>query len=389
MIVLTRGRFGPPLSRVMTQVRRLGLVGREDIAKTTGLSASTVARAIATLVDAQLLRERPELVAEGSIGRPSIPVEIDPEHYVTIGCHIGRRTTTVSLSDLRGTVVARVGLPTPGGAPADLARVAAQQATTLLSQHPTKAAIAAGLVAPWGDIDHPREETGRALADVLGLQVETGEHIAAIAAAEYSARPQDLPGSTVYVYSRDTVGFAMANERPVGTEISRVGRLSHFPTGGSELCRCGRTGCLEAAVSDESVARRAHAARVVRAPSIDLVRRAASRGSETAHRLLCQRAQALGRIAAIVRDMVHPDRVILCGQGFTGYRPALSVALASFAATTTLPPTDVSFTRFGAGVQEVAAGTVALRRVYDDPLDVVEVDGPPGTGSRTHRRALG
>ncbi len=279
MIVLGRGRFGPPISRVLTQVRRGDPVVREDIAKNTGLSASSVARAVATLVEVGLLRERPDLVSEGAIGRPSLPVELDPDHYVMLGCHIGRRTTTVSLNDLRGTLVARTGVTTPVDDVPGLAQLAAQAATALLAKVPTRAVLVAGLVAPWGDIDYRMGETARALSEVLDLPVESGDHIAAIAAAEYSARPQALPGSTVYVYSRDTVGFAMANERPHGTEISRVGRLSHFPTGGRIRCRCGRIGCLEAVVSDESVAQQAHRAGIVTAPEITLVHRAAGRAT--------------------------------------------------------------------------------------------------------------
>ena len=79
----------------------------------------------------------------------------------------------------------------------------------------------------------------------------------------------------------------------------------------------------------------------------------------------------LGETAAVVRDMVAPDRVVLVGQAFTGYPPALDEVAAAFRDATTLPPIELSFTRFGAGVQAVAAGTVALGPVYEDPLSSV------------------
>jgi predicted NBD/HSP70 family sugar kinase len=370
-IVLARGRFGSPASRVLSQVRWGGVVGREDLAKKTGLSASTVARTITTLVDAGLIRERPDLVPEGAVGRPSIPVEIDPDHYVVIGCHIGRRTTTISLTDLQGKTVSRIGVATPSNDPSGLVRRAARAATDQLARVSNRVALAAGLVAPWGDIAYDMDETGAALEALLGLPVETGDHIAAIAAAELAARPEALPGTTAYVYARDTLGFAIANDRPLGIEISRVGRLSHFPTSSKRACQCGRTGCLQAVVSDESVAQRAHDAGIVRSREIDLVIRAALRGNPAANDLLIERAAELGRIAAIVRDMVHPDRVVLCGQGFTAYHPGLQSTLDAFTASSTLSAVEVSFTRFGAGVQAVAAGNLALRHAYDDPTHVV------------------
>jgi len=66
--------------------------------------------------------------------------------------------------------------------------------------------------------------------------------------------------------------------------------------------------------------------------------------------------------------MVSPDRVVLVGQAFTGYPPALDEVVAAFEETTALPPVELSFTRFGTGVQAAAAGTVALGPIYESPL---------------------
>lgn len=211
--------------------------------------------------------------------------------------------------------------------------------------------IGAGLVAPWGDIEYDEQALGAALERRLGFPVESWELVPAIAAAEYLARSEDLPGSTMYLYSRNTVAFVMANQRPAGTEIARVGRLSHFPIGGVDVCRCGQTGCLENAVSDEAVAAKAASAGVIGTPDIELVHRAAARGDQVAHRLLCARAAALGRVAAVVRDITNPDRVVLCGQGLTGYGPALEVTRAHFAAhTATAREIGISFTRFAGDI---------------------------------------
>jgi len=85
----------------------------------------------------------------------------------------------------------------------------------------------------------------------------------------------------------------------------------------------------------------------------------------------------LGATTAVLRDMVAPDRVVLVGQAFTGYPPALDEVVAGFDAATVLSPLSLSFTRFGTGVQAVAAGTVALGPVYEDPLrSVGRTTGP-------------
>ena len=43
----------------------------------------------------------------------------------------------------------------------------------------------------------------------------------------------------------------------------------------------------------------------------------------------------------------------------------------AFHSTTALGDVPLSFTRFGAGIQAIAACTIALGPVYDDPLAIV------------------
>lgn len=386
MLVLALGPFGPAHSRVLTHVRRSGALTREELARRTGLSLSTVARTVSGLTDHGLLRERPDLVPEGTVGRPSAPVSLDDDRFVTLGVHVGRRVATVSLGDLRGHVLARSSIDLRGLDADALARHAASGLTRLLGGHASRTAISAGLVAPWGDIPFDRDELISALETTVGLDVESWEVVPAIAAAEYIARPDDLPGSTLYVYARDTIGFVMANERPWGMEIARAGRLSHFPTGGHSRCHCGRVGCLEAVASEYAVVHAAEAAGITGPPTTTIqdVLAAAKAGSNVAHAVLCDRAAGLGRATAAVRDMLNPDRILLCGQGFTAYPPALDVTRSSFAEhTATATPIDLAFTRVSGEIQAVAAGTVALRRVYDDPMGTLAeiglvVDDGPG-----------
>lgn len=376
MIVLALGRFGSPHSRVLTQVRRSGTATREELVRRTGLSASTVARSQAWLLGTGLLVESRIPTADRTPGRPSIPVAVDTGHFVTLGCHVGRRVMTLGVGDLRGRVLRRTTVSTPADTEA-VAPTAEQvlrgMLTALLREDPDRTVIGAGLVGPWGDVAHDPDAIASSLERSLDLPVATGEMIPALASAEYLARDEDLPGSTLYVYSRDTVGFVMANQRPAGMEIARVGRLGHFPAGGLGYCRCGRTGCLETVVSNEALLHAARAAGVTTDPDVRGVLRAAGLGHEGAHRLLCARAEALGRVTAIVSDMVHPDRIVLCGQGFTDYPPGLDVVRRSFAAhAASDPDLDLSFTRISTDVQAVAAASVALRPLYDDPVAALE-----------------
>ncbi len=391
MIVLARGRFGPPAARVLEQLRGGALVTREDLGTATGLSSSSIGRTLATLCEEGLVRERPDLAQTGLVGRPRVPVELDRTRFVTVGCHVGRRTTTVCLADLHGRVVTRSLVATPADLSATVVvRLMAARARAMLLRSPDRRPLAAGLVAPWGDLPLAAQETADALGAALGLPVVTGDHIAAIAAAEYTARPAQLDGVTAYVYARDTMGWALAHEDAGRVTVSRVGRLTHFPTGSAVPCDCGRAGCLQVTASDEALAGRARSAGVVPVADIGRVRESAERGGAAAHRLLAERARLLGRTAALVTDMVHPDRTILVGQAFTGYPPVLDTVVAAFEETSTRGPSDLSFTRFGAGVQAVAAGGIALGAVLDDPLTLVQPGrgrpGQPASGANSSVR---
>nr|WP_232523564.1 ROK family protein [Nocardioides sp. MAH-18] len=328
-----------------------------------------------------MVRERRDLAPAGAVGRPGAPVEIDPTSYVVVAVHQGVLETTVALCDLAGRVLVSESRPHRQGAPVDL-DLLGRLAARLLGESPGRVPLGAGLVAPWRDLGIDQHETGAALQDVLGLDVVTADHIAAVAAAEFIHRRHGTGGVTTYLYARNSAGFVMAVDRGSHTEVSRVASLTHFPAGTDVPCHCGHAGCLSASAGDQVLAQEAYAAGLVQRPEIEDLYQAAGAGSVQAVALLRRRARLLGRIAATVRDMVNPDRLILVGQAFTGYPPLLDEVVASFAETTRLPDLTPSFTRFGAGIQAVAAGTIALGPVYDDPLAAVAHLAPKGERCR-------
>ena len=93
--------------------RMRGPIARDTIAQITGLSIATVNRQVTALLDASLLRERADLAASGAIGRPRVPVELNHEPFLTLGLHIGARTTSIVAADLFGRTLDVVETPTP------------------------------------------------------------------------------------------------------------------------------------------------------------------------------------------------------------------------------------------------------------------------------------
>ncbi|MDT5194421.1 MAG: hypothetical protein QOH20_1175, partial [Mycobacterium sp.] len=100
---------------VFGAARLRGPIARDVIAQVTGLSIATVNRQVTALLDAGVLRERADLAVSGAIGRPRVPVEVNHEPFLTLGIHIGARTTSIVATDLFGRTLDVVETPTPRG----------------------------------------------------------------------------------------------------------------------------------------------------------------------------------------------------------------------------------------------------------------------------------
>ncbi|MCW2663976.1 MAG: transcriptional regulator [Mycobacterium sp.] len=382
---------------VFRAVRLRGPVGRDVIAGITSLSIATVNRQVIALLDAGLLRERADLAVSGAIGRPRVPVEINHEPFVTLGIHIGARTTSIVATDLFGRTLDTVETPTPlsaaGPALASLAESACRYLRRWHRRRPLWVGVAIGGTVDnaTGHVDHPRlgwrqAPVGPVLADALGLPVSVASHVDAMAGAELLLGLRRFAPSSptsLYVYARETVGYALVIGGRVHCPASGPGTIAALPAY-SELL--GGTGQLESTVSDEGVLSAARRLKIlpVLAPATriagsatamtDLLR-VARAGNPQARELLAERARVLGEAVALVRDMLNPDELVVGGQAFTEYPEAMEHVEAAFAASSVLPPRDIRVTAFGNRVQEAGAGTVSLGGLYADPLGAMRRAG--------------
>ncbi|MGN2634760.1 ROK family protein [Nocardia takedensis] len=367
-----------------------GPVSRDNAARTTGLSIATVNRQVSALLTAGLLRERPDLTASGAVGRPRVPFEIDHEAYLTLGIHIGAAVTKIVAADLRGRILGGLAIATPQTGQDFATNTVARSAKAFLQRwhrrKPLWAGVAiGGRVDPnTGVVEHPKLQwsnasVGAVLGEVLELPVSVAPHVEAMAASELllptpEPREGHERGSSLYFYVRETAGIAVTLDGRVHTPSNGPGSIAHLPTGSDVECTCGRRGCLEVTVGDRALHARAVGRGIIPAyngtagSTIADLYRAAEGGSESARELLAERATMLGHTVAMVRDMLNPDRVILGGQAFTAYRPALAHVADAFRQGSTLPPTDIRISGFGGKVQEFAAVVTSLSAIYADPL---------------------
>jgi predicted NBD/HSP70 family sugar kinase len=378
-------------SSVLRAVRLRGPVGRDVIAQITSLSIATVNRQVIALLDAGVLRERADLAVSGAIGRPRVPVEVNHEPFLTLGIHIGARTTSIVATDLFGRTLDAVETPTPRTAQGPALAALADGAKRYLRRWHRRRALWVGVAiggtvdAASGHVDHARlgwrdAPVGPVIAEALELPVSVASHVDAMAAAELllgMRRFGPNSSTSLYVYARETVGYALMIDGRVHSPASGPGTITNLPAQ-SELL--GGTGLLESTVSDEAVVAAARRLRILPAHtggSVTDVLKAARSGNQQALDLLDERARVLGESVALLRDLLNPDDLVVGGQAFTEYPEGMKRVEEAYKARLVLPPRDIRMTAFGNRVQESGAGIVSLAGIYADPLGAMRRAAPP------------
>ena len=381
-------------SSVFRAVRLRGPIGRDVIAQVASLSIATVNRQVIALLGAGLLRERADLAVSGAIGRPRVPVEVNHEPFLTVGIHIGARTTSIVATDLLGRTLDAVETPTPrsGQGPAleSLAGGARRYLGRWHRRRPLWVGVAIGGIVDGasGHVDHARlgwrdAPVGPVFAEALSLPVSVASHVDAMAAAELLLGMRRLTSkstTSLYVYARETVGYALMIGGRVHSPASGPGTIANLPAQ-SELL--GGSGLLESTVSDEAVLTAARRLRILPARTggadvaVTELLRAARSGNQQAKDILTERARVLGESVALLRDLLNPDDLVVGGQAFTEYPEAMEHVEAAYKARSVLPPRDIRMTAFGNRVQEAGAGVVSLAGLYADPLGAMRRAQPP------------
>ena len=100
---------------ILTMLQRNGPTAGRDLARQSGLSPQTVSVILRKLeTDGLVLRGAPQ---RGKVGKPSVPVTLNPDGLFSIGLKIGRRSADLVLMDFAGQVRSKYRLqyayPTP------------------------------------------------------------------------------------------------------------------------------------------------------------------------------------------------------------------------------------------------------------------------------------
>src|SRR3954454_1552687 len=260
-------------ARVVRELTTLGTTSRAEIARRTGLSASTVSGIVATLQSEGLITEDAGLGGPGPRGgRPASGIALHRKAGVAVGVDFGKRHLAVAVCDLRHDVLAETWEEIDEDYPADLGLTRARELIRSLRAGAGVASDAAlgvgiGLPGPVHAISGTLGSStilpgwsGVRLGDVerhfeLPVHIDNDANLGTRAEAIWGAGR----GCDSFVYLKIATGIGsglMTNGQVLSGTGGAGGEIGHLG-GGEEgdVCRCGSRGCLETVASAPAVVR--------------------------------------------------------------------------------------------------------------------------------------
>jgi len=321
---------------VLNLVREQGPISRADLARVSGLSASTVTEITAVLLRDGFLLE--DALATGAarkpadratLGRPATNLRVNPSAGHVVGLKLAAESLTAAVTNLAaeplGVAHATHSRDADGASVAALFETVVAQALAA-ARVGRSSLFGIGIGVP-GVVDpatgvvgaSPLDAwTGADLAAMLGrrfqLPVYLDNDVNTLTVAEqlYGAG-RGFPHFVVVTVGRGIGMGAVANgvvHRGAHGGAGEIGHVASVPDG--PACWCGRRGCLEAVAAEPAIVRDILAATGRLLSPEDLADGAADPRIAA---VLESAGRHLGRAIAIVATLLDPARVIVAGEG--------------------------------------------------------------------------
>jgi predicted NBD/HSP70 family sugar kinase len=301
----------------------LGPISRAEIARLTGLTRTTVSDVIATLLDDGVVREIGRGPSSG--GKAPILLEVDDDARLVVGLDLGEEHFAGSLVNLRGEIRRTVELAVDGR-DGDAALGLVFDLLDQLLEGSTAPLLGIGIGTPglvdsrtgtirravnldWRDLP-----LGEIVAERYDVPVNVANDSQAAALAEYTYAGGDRVPNLIAIRVGRGVGAGLILRGALfqgdGSGAGEIGHVVVDDDG--DLCRCGRSGCLETVAGMRAV--EARAARATGRPTdIAAIRRAVDAGEPWAISIADAAGAALGTSIAGLIGALDVRRIVLLG----------------------------------------------------------------------------
>ncbi|HEV7812653.1 MAG TPA: ROK family transcriptional regulator [Leifsonia sp.] len=300
---------------------------RAEIARSTGLSPSTVAQRIDALIDAGYVREAGQGVSQG--GRRPRALEIDPTTGVVCAVDLGSHHATLGLVDLSGRLIAvRTENMDIGDGPQRILTWIAAVADEMVTEHATPGQRLRGfgiglpgpvdsaglMVSPsrmpgWNGVD-----VAAMMTRISGLPSAIDNDANLMALGEHVSLHDEVQ-HFVFVKAGSSIGCGViASGELYHGHHGMAGDISHVTVPGAPpvLCSCGRTGCLDAVAGGAAIVQALRDAGVAVADTGDVLALARD-AHPLATQMLREAGTRVGGVLATIMNFFNPQRLVLGG----------------------------------------------------------------------------
>ena len=376
---------------VLRTVYDFGPISRAEVARSTGLTRTTVGDVVGDLLEEGMVEEVGRGPSTG--GKSPILLSIVGDARLVIGLDLGESIFSGALVNLRGEVRRVVELPVEGRN-GDAALDLVFRLVDELMNESTTAPLGIGVGTPglvdtrtgtirWAvNLDWQDLPLGGLLHERYGLPSNVANDSQAAALAEYTfggeRHGRRIPNLVTIKVGRGIGAGLVLNGslfQGDGFGAGEIGHVAVVDDGAS--CRCGRFGCLETVASSRAIA--ARAAELARELGTSLEAKAAADeeldiddlvrafldGDAAARTAALEAARALGRAIAGLIGVLNVGRVVLDGP-VTGFGDEWLAAVADEARRRSLTllsaDTEIVFGRLTENVVVLGASALLITR---------------------------
>jgi predicted NBD/HSP70 family sugar kinase len=311
---------------VALQVLINGPLSRSDIARRLDLSAGSLTRLSAPLIESGLLVEVDEKGGKGTrAGRPSRPLDVVPSSQHFIGVKLTGTDILAVATDLRANVIDSSFAILESRDPRAVTAQIAELATRLAASVPSVTAMGVGIggividhsiVQSTPFLDWSHVPLGAMLEAATGIPTVVDNDIVAFTEAEHwFGFGRGLDRFAVLTLGAGIGYGAVIHDEIVVNHDSGIGLVGHWPLDPfGPVCPAGHRGCARSILTVSAITQ-AVSAVVGRELGYDEALDLADAGEPAARRIVDDAGRGLGRLIAAVANLTLPQRIILGGEG--------------------------------------------------------------------------
>lgn len=390
--LLFQGEAGSPAER-MAAIRQLrkgqilnyllndGPASRVDIARALGFNLRTVSLLVASLIDENIVVERPVL-ATNAMGRRPVPLELNASAACVLAIEVDRSVTRFALINLQGHFLVQDNRPSDfGDSPEAQSKWLVAAATEFLEKYHKNLPPLTGAGYSFDGFvfrQHAAHHHGTvtepmrlALEKAIHVPVssDTNSRLIAIAEQRFGAAQGIRNAITINIGDGLSLGCVLEGRVLAGNH-GIAGELGHIPLGQPGVpCYCGASGCLENIVSGSGLLRMAADAGIKLEPGRDVFAqmKTLAETDKTAAGVWDKFFHQLATAISIAANLYDPEVIVISGPAARVLEPShakLMEHLNQVSVPFIMEKISIRYSRLGENSVLMGAGGQILNHIY-------------------------